>query len=328
MDDFEELNKIYEDHFKPNIFFKEQTENIVISVTDINLNSDDEDIELINSPITNKLTETCDSDYDDDNDENLCETNTSISVDDVIHNYNSSCSKNCLALFSKEDVKEHFYNLREYERCVKDAYIMGALNKISSNDKRCKDNTRKRYRYEYKFNSTQICRRAFKLIYDIGNRTLKNLIKHINENGNILRIHGNKGKRPKHSLSFEDAEQVVKYIIRYADENGIPQPAAPRGRDENVVNKSSKTTCAIRYGATWEWRDWKNFFMQNFKALHGIRDFFSFHVTASDPGYVFVSKESGLSETRVQLCSHSLITSARPSPVPAAGLSISRQLGN
>ncbi|KAL4228358.1 hypothetical protein ACF0H5_011406 [Mactra antiquata] len=125
-----ELNKIYDEHFKPNILFKEQTENIVINVEDISLDSDNEDIELINFPITNKLTETCDSDYDDDNDENLCETNTSISVDDVIHNYNCSCSKNCLALFSKEDVKGHIYNLKEYDRKVKDAYIVGALNKI------------------------------------------------------------------------------------------------------------------------------------------------------------------------------------------------------
>ena len=42
------------------------------------------------------------------------------------------------------------------------------------------------------------------------------------------------GKKPKHALTFEDVKRVVLFISNYAEEYGIPQPAAPRGRDDTA----------------------------------------------------------------------------------------------
>lgn len=41
------------------------------------------------------------------------------------------------------------------------------------------------------------------------------------------RILGNKGRRPKHALSFPDIKRVVSFIICYSEEYGFPLPAAP-----------------------------------------------------------------------------------------------------
>lgn len=40
-------------------------------------------------------------------------------------------------------------------------------------------------------------------------------------------ILGNKGRKPKHALSFPDIKRVVSFIICYSEEYGFPLPAAP-----------------------------------------------------------------------------------------------------
>lgn len=135
------------------------------------------------------------------------------------------CPQNCFSSIDDDTIVEHIYNLREMEKETKEMYLMGALIKIGSDPKRSRYGERKRTRYEYRFERNIICRKAFLTIYDIGEKALKNLIRHINENGNVPRIHGNTGKKPRHALAFGDVEKVVQFIIKYAEENGLPQPA-------------------------------------------------------------------------------------------------------
>ena len=53
----------------------------------------------------------------------------------------------------------------------------------------------------------------------------------MNKNGVTQRVHGNKNRKPAHALKFMEIENAVKFIRNYADEFGIPQPAAPSGSD-------------------------------------------------------------------------------------------------
>lgn len=46
------------------------------------------------------------------------------------------------------------------------------------------------------------------------------------------RKHGNTGEKPSHSLRYDDFRPVVQFISSFADDFGLPQPAAPRGRDD------------------------------------------------------------------------------------------------
>ena len=69
-------------------------------------------------------------------------------------------------------------------------------------------------------------------MFDVEKKSLKNLLKHYSANGAVPRQHGNRGRKPKHSKNFDDVQRVLNFILGYADEQGLPQPAAPRGRDD------------------------------------------------------------------------------------------------
>ncbi|XP_052820507.1 uncharacterized protein LOC128246360 [Mya arenaria] len=94
-----------------------------------------------------------------------------------------------------------------------------------------KGKKRQRMRYTFKFNGSIVCRITFHLCYDIGRSALQGLMAHMATNGIVPRTHGNTGRRPKHALTFDDVQRVVKFFLNYAEREGLPMPAAPRGRD-------------------------------------------------------------------------------------------------
>ena len=54
----------------------------------------------------------------------------------------------------------------------------------------------------------------------------------MNTNDLVEWVHGNTLEKPKHALKYEDVKRVFDFIIGYADIHGMPQPAAPRGKDD------------------------------------------------------------------------------------------------
>ena len=45
-------------------------------------------------------------------------------------------------------------------------------------------------------------------------------------------IHGHRGRRAPNATSFNDIENIVKFIKKYGEDNGLPMPAAPRSRND------------------------------------------------------------------------------------------------
>ncbi len=81
------------------------------------------------------------------------------------------------------------------------------------------------------------------LFFDIGKHQLLSLQQHVREHGLTPRVHGNRGRKPKHAICYDDVMRVVHFIRNYADERGLPQPAAPRGVDNvPTVYLTSDTT--------------------------------------------------------------------------------------
>ena len=117
------------------------------------------------------------------------------------------------------------------EKLEKDLYIIGSLCNVGVSSKTRKGD-RERSAFSYYFENVKICKHAFQVIYDIGKKSLNNLLKHFSANGAVPRQHGNTGRKPKHALNFEDVERVVNFILGFADDQGIPLAAAPRGRDD------------------------------------------------------------------------------------------------
>ncbi|XP_062595667.1 uncharacterized protein LOC134257028 isoform X1 [Saccostrea cucullata] len=137
------------------------------------------------------------------------------------------CAKNCISTFSFSDIREHVISLSEMTRNERDFYIMAKL-KVKARRRQSKDegSTRKRIRYLYEFRDVEVCRQTFLITHNIGKFTLESLIRHLTTNGLTSRTHGNKHKRPKNAYSFDVLRDAAQFITNYAEEHGLPQPAA------------------------------------------------------------------------------------------------------
>ncbi|MES9882762.1 MAG: hypothetical protein ABW185_17990 [Sedimenticola sp.] len=144
------------------------------------------------------------------------------------------CMKNCIKSINKTIIQSHVDNIREMTKDERDLYVMGALHKLNPDDKRTRYGERKRAKYDYTYEGRHICKQAFLIIYDVGKSTLQAIIKHLAIHGNVPRVHGNSGRTPHHAVTYEDVRRVVSFILSYGSEHGLPQPAAPRGRDNTA----------------------------------------------------------------------------------------------
>lgn len=73
----------------------------------------------------------------------------------------------------------------------------------------------------YNYDDCEICKYVFLLIYDIGEKRLKNIVYYFKKNGFILRLYGNKGRKLNYVLKFDDIKKVVNFVLRYGEENGF-----------------------------------------------------------------------------------------------------------
>ena len=117
-------------------------------------------------------------------------------------------------------------NVREMEKDVKDLHIKGSVSIAGSSSTR--NGIRSHNSYNY-FRNVKICISAFQRC---RKKSITNLLKHYSANGAVTRQHGNRGRKPKHSINFDDVQRVVNFVLGYAEEHGLPKPAAPRGRDD------------------------------------------------------------------------------------------------
>ena len=140
-------------------------------------------------------------------------------------------SKKCLSKFDPAEVEQMQLNFAEMEKSELDLLIIGLLQSCKySGSTTSRGNKRKHQYYRYSFQGEEICAGAFRYLYSIGVKQLKNIKKHLEDNGPVQRIHGNVGKRPKHALSFSTVSNVVKFMKSYAEQFGIPHPAPLHGR--------------------------------------------------------------------------------------------------
>ena len=146
------------------------------------------------------------------------------------------CGDNCYNQFSVDEVFFIRLGMCELEKGDKDMLILGKLqvcmHNLDSVSHARKTTATKRQRVTFKFayDHRLVCKSAFCFLHVIGEKVLKNLQKHLKSNGAIPRTHGNKGKLPPNAFSFNTVNSIVKFIKNYAVINGLPQPAAERGR--------------------------------------------------------------------------------------------------
>ena len=168
-------------------------------------------------------------DGESDDDTEIAESN--VECQDFNSQFNCNCLKNCFTTFSDIEINDNIFSMREMSKVEKEMFVMGLLQKGTFGQITQRKTERKRARFSYSFRGETICRDAFLTIIDLSNKVLSNIIAHMNKNGVTQRVHGNKDRKPAHALKFIEIENAVKFIRNYADEFGIPQPAAPSGSD-------------------------------------------------------------------------------------------------
>lgn len=157
------------------------------------------------------------------------------------------CENKCVESFHSNDVVSNILTVREMSKSEKEQLIMSILSTVKIDGEKTCRGPRKRVTHRYSFAGRKICRDAFMSIYDINDFTLRALSSHVQDHGVSPRKHGNTGRKPAHALTYEDVLRVVNFLQSYADDQGLPQPAAPRGRDgiAPIYLHSSNTKRAI-----------------------------------------------------------------------------------
>ena len=145
------------------------------------------------------------------------------------------CEANCLSAFEIDEVYQFQLNLFEMSKEQKIMCLLGKLHVLSNAGKetshaRMKGRKRQRVTYSYAFDHRTLCKKAFLFTHDIGEKQLKNMVKHLKLNGLVPIVHGNVGKSPAIVYPFEIVMECVQFIKNYAEVHGLPQPSALRGR--------------------------------------------------------------------------------------------------
>ena len=147
--------------------------------------------------------------------------------------------KACYTQFLPAQVLDHILNVKEMDKSEKELYILDTLVANSSDSETTRRGVRKQTHLSYKFDGKVICRGVYRIVFDVGEKYHRNLLKHMKVSGAAPRTHGNKGKKPPHALAVQDMENAVQFIKNFAEENAIP--ASPLERDDitTVVIHSS-----------------------------------------------------------------------------------------
>ncbi|XP_053375897.1 uncharacterized protein LOC123531691 [Mercenaria mercenaria] len=190
-------------------------------------------------------------------------------IDDVSTKINTGCpcKRNCYLNFTVDRIQTHILSLREMSKNEKEMLLMGTLKRVGDNS-RCKNKERTRQRYDYYFDGKKICQEAFSFIFDTKHKTLRNILAHMKEHGTEPRVHGHTGRRAPNAFAQDVIRNAIQFLINYASEVGLPQPAAPRGRSDEppIYLPSSDTKLSIH-------QQYKEVCIENDKLYVGLTTF-------------------------------------------------------
>jgi len=145
--------------------------------------------------------------------------------------HQNCCSKKCLHVFSQDEIENNSFNVEEMTKEEKQHLLLSILSTSREDGQTSRRGKRIRASVKYSFKDVKVCRNAFMHTFNVNKHTIKSLSAHISENGVCTKKHGNAQRRPHNAAKYEDVLCIVNFVSNYANLYGMPQPAAPRGRD-------------------------------------------------------------------------------------------------
>ena len=112
---------------------------------------------------------------------------------------------------------------------------------------RNKPHMRRRTHTNYTHGGMPICQDVFLFIHGISIKRLKNIRKSFYRHGMQPRVHGNTKRLPKHTLTLESVEYVLRFLLNYFEQHGILLPGRVPGyaRDDIKLLPSSTSKRGI-----------------------------------------------------------------------------------
>ena len=127
--------------------------------------------------------------------------------------------------------KEHIQSMRA--QCLQlscnelDMVLLGQLiASTNTSDKvvqesRHLEKERERTYSTYNHADKPVCAKTFLFLHTVGKKRLRNLSLSLRENGLTPRVHGNSRRLPKHSLSYQAIEYVVRFLLTYSKQHAL-----------------------------------------------------------------------------------------------------------
>ena len=139
------------------------------------------------------------------------------------------CSQSCFSRMSvtPQDILMHRFNMIEVSKPERDMLVMAAIHTGMHMVGNSKQN-----RTTYRYQNVEVCVGTFLFLHAITLKYLKAIRSWYLKNGLVPRVHGNVGRKPRHTFGHDIIEGVVQFIKLYTEVHGMPQPAAPRGRSD------------------------------------------------------------------------------------------------
>ena len=144
------------------------------------------------------------------------------------------CDSRCFRFFDAGEIEAHRLSIQDLEKTEKEVLVLGVLESCRHEEEQTtKGKRRRRTRFSYQYRGHPVCVTAFRHFYSLGQKEFRNLLNHLSENGAIPCVHGNKGRKLEHALSFAEVKVAVTFIQNHAERYGIPHPAPLYGRDSD-----------------------------------------------------------------------------------------------
>lgn len=136
--------------------------------------------------------------------------------------------QHCSSVLCYSDVLECHTNCLQLSKEELDLIV---LSHLQSHLRRNEVGGRKRKRYvcNFFFNGQQICKSTYLFLHAIGKERYSNLCEHYKLYGLTLRVHGNKGRLPRNTCTFEAISKVSKFISNFAEEHALVLPGCVPG---------------------------------------------------------------------------------------------------
>lgn len=134
------------------------------------------------------------------------------------------------AQFSKEHIQSMRAQCLQLSRNELDMVLLGQLiASTNTSDKvvqesRHLEKERERTYSTYNHAGKPVCAKTFLFLHTVGKKRLRNLSLSLRENGLTPRVHGNSRRLPKHSLSYQAIEYVVRFLLTYSEQHALLLP--------------------------------------------------------------------------------------------------------